>query len=61
MSLSIADMMAADYGLMGDILRLRAAENPNHSAVIMETGEAVTYAQFDVLADRSRRMSPMRP
>ena len=50
--LSIQSMMTADYGVMGDILRLRAAENPDHPAVITETGEAVTYAQFDALADR---------
>ncbi len=49
---TIAAMMTADYGVMGDILRLRAAELPDHPAVIMETGEAVTYAQFDALADR---------
>ena len=49
---TIAAMMTADYGVMGDILRLRAAEAPVHPAVIMETGEAVTYAQFDALADR---------
>jgi long-chain acyl-CoA synthetase len=49
---SIADMMTADYGVMGDILRQRAAERPGHAAIIMETGEAVTYAQLDALADR---------
>ena len=49
---TIAAMMSADYGVMGDILRARALEGPNHPAVIMETGEAVTYAQFDALADR---------
>lgn len=49
---TIADMMTADYGVMGDILRQRAAEHPDRPAVIMETGEAVTYAQFDALADR---------
>ncbi len=49
---SIAAMMSADYGVMGDILRQRAAEAPDRPAVIMETGEAVTYAQFDALADR---------
>ncbi|MCA0356628.1 MAG: acyl--CoA ligase [Proteobacteria bacterium] len=49
---SIAAMMSADYGVMGDILRVRAEEAPNHSAVIMETGEAVTYAEFDALVDR---------
>jgi acyl-CoA synthetase (AMP-forming)/AMP-acid ligase II len=52
MTTSIADMMTADYGVMGDILRLRAQENPDHPAVIMETGETVTYGQFDALADR---------
>jgi acyl-CoA synthetase (AMP-forming)/AMP-acid ligase II len=49
---TIAAMMTADYGVMGDILRQRAAEHPDRPAVIMETGEAVTYAQFDALADR---------
>ena len=49
---SIQSMMTADYGVMGDILRLRAAERPDHAAVIMETGEAVTYGEFDALADR---------
>jgi long-chain acyl-CoA synthetase len=49
---TIASMMTADYGVMGDILRQRAADLPDHPAVIMETGEAVTYAQFDALADR---------
>ncbi len=49
---TIAAMMSADYGVMGDILRERAREGPGHPAVIMETGEAVTYAQFDALADR---------
>ncbi len=49
---TIAAMLAADYGTMGDILRVRAQEGPNHPAVIMETGEAVTYAQFDALVDR---------
>ena len=49
---TIAAMMSADYGVMGDILRQRAQEGPNHPAVIMETGEAVTYAQFDALVDR---------
>jgi acyl-CoA synthetase (AMP-forming)/AMP-acid ligase II len=37
---------------MGDILRQRAAELPDHPAVIMETGEAVTYGELDALADR---------
>ncbi len=50
--MTIAAMMSADYGTLGDILRLRAQEGPNHPAVIMETGESVTYAQFDALADR---------
>ena len=49
---TIAAMMSADYGVMGDILRQRAQEGPNHPAVIMETGEAVTYAEFDALVDR---------
>ena len=49
---TIAAMMSADYGVMGDILRARAVEGPNHPAVIMETGESVSYAQFDALADR---------
>ncbi|WP_454761342.1 class I adenylate-forming enzyme family protein [Caulobacter segnis] len=49
---TIAAMMSADYGTLGDILRQRAQEGPNHPAVIMETGEAVTYAQFDALVDR---------
>ncbi|HWW24789.1 MAG TPA: 4-coumarate--CoA ligase, partial [Caulobacter sp.] len=49
---TIAAMMTADYGVMGDILRQRAAEAPDHPAVVTETGEAVTYAQFDALADR---------
>ncbi|HWU78894.1 MAG TPA: 4-coumarate--CoA ligase, partial [Caulobacter sp.] len=49
---TIAAMMSADYGTLGDILRIRAQEGPNHPAVIMETGEAVTYAEFDALADR---------
>jgi hypothetical protein len=51
MSLSIAAMMSADYGVMGDILRLRAQENPGHQAIIMDTGETVTYGQFDALVD----------
>jgi long-chain acyl-CoA synthetase len=50
--MTIAAMMSADYGVMGDILRERAKAGPNHPAVIMETGESVTYAQFDALADR---------
>jgi len=50
--MTIPSMIAADYGVMGDILRERAAETPDHPAVIMETGEAVTYAAFDALADR---------
>ncbi|ENZ81372.1 MULTISPECIES: class I adenylate-forming enzyme family protein [Caulobacter] len=49
---TIADMLAADHGVMGDILRARAAEAPDRPAVVMETGESVTYAQFDALADR---------
>lgn len=49
---TIAAMMSADYGTMGDILRARAAEAPDRPAIVMETGEAVTYAQFDALADR---------
>lgn len=49
---TIAAMMSADYGVMGDILRVRAQEGPNHPAIVMETGESVTYAQFDALADR---------
>ncbi|PVM92368.1 4-coumarate--CoA ligase [Caulobacter radicis] len=49
---TIPSMIAADYGVMGDILRERARETPGHPAVIMETGEAVTYRQFDALADR---------
>jgi long-chain acyl-CoA synthetase len=49
---TIAAMMSADYGVMGDILRQRAQDGPNHPAVIMETGEAVTYAEFDALVDR---------
>ncbi|MET3665114.1 class I adenylate-forming enzyme family protein [Caulobacter sp. 1776] len=49
---TIAAMMSADYGTLGEILRVRAQEGPNHPAVIMETGEAVTYAEFDALADR---------
>ncbi len=49
---TIAAMMSADYGTLGDILRVRAQEGPNHPAIVMETGEAVSYAQFDALADR---------
>ncbi|PVM90102.1 class I adenylate-forming enzyme family protein [Caulobacter endophyticus] len=49
---TIPSMIAADYGVMGDILRERAAEAPDHPAVIMETGETITYAAFDALADR---------
>ena len=49
---TIAAMMSADFGTMGDILRERAREAPNHPAVIMETGEQVTYGQLDALADR---------
>jgi len=49
---TIAAMMSADYGVMGDILRERAKAGPNHPAIIMETGEAVTYAAFDALVDR---------
>ncbi|MBO9709347.1 MAG: acyl--CoA ligase [Caulobacter sp.] len=49
---SIASMMTADYGVMGDILRLRAAAAPDRPAIVMETGEAVTYGEFDALADR---------
>lgn len=49
---TIAAMMSADYGTMGDILRERAKEGPNHPAVVMETGESVTYWALDVLADR---------
>jgi len=50
--MTLAAMIAADYGTIGDILRERARENPERLAVVMETGEAVTYAQFDALADR---------
>ncbi|USQ96953.1 class I adenylate-forming enzyme family protein [Caulobacter sp. RL271] len=50
--MTIAAMMSADYGVMGDILRERAKAGPNHPAVIMETGESVTYAEFDALANR---------
>ncbi|MDB5456278.1 MAG: 4-coumarate--CoA ligase, partial [Caulobacter sp.] len=53
MTPSLDAMMAADFGAMGDILRLRAAQAPDHSAVIMESGEAVTYAAFDALVDRA--------
>ena len=49
---TIAAMMSADYGTMGEILRERAREAPDHPAVVMETGEAVTYRQLDALADR---------
>lgn len=49
---TIAAMMSADYGVMGDILRERAKEGPNHPAVVMETGETVSYAALDALADR---------
>ncbi len=50
--MSIPSMITADYGVMGDILRERALEAPGHPAVIMETGETITYAAFDALADR---------
>ncbi|KSB88137.1 4-coumarate--CoA ligase [Caulobacter vibrioides] len=50
--MTIPSMIAADYGVMGDILRERATEAPDHPAVIMETGETITYAAFDALADR---------
>jgi len=49
---TLADRMTADYGVMGDILRLRTQENPDHPAIVMETGESVTYGQFDALVDR---------
>ena len=49
---AIAAMISADYGTMGDILRARAEEAPERPAVIMETGESVTYAEFDALVDR---------
>ena len=45
-------MLAADFGTIGDILRLRAAATPDHPAVIMETGEAISFAAFDALVDR---------
>ena len=35
MSPTIVDMITADYGVMGDILRLRAADSPDHPAVVM--------------------------
>ncbi len=50
--MTLAAMIAADYGTIGDVLRERARENPDRLAVVMETGEAVTYAQFDALVDR---------
>jgi acyl-CoA synthetase (AMP-forming)/AMP-acid ligase II len=49
---TLADMMTADYGVMGDILRLRTQETPDRPAIVMETGESVTYGQFDALVDR---------
>jgi len=45
-------MLAADFGTIGDVLRLRAAATPDHPAVIMETGEAISFAAFEALVDR---------
>ena len=46
------DMTTASFRTLGDLLRLHAAEAPDHPAVVMDSQEAVSYRELDLLADR---------
>ncbi len=48
---SIPEMLANDFGTMGDLIALHATERAEHPALVMETG-SLTYGELDRLMDR---------
>jgi acyl-CoA synthetase (AMP-forming)/AMP-acid ligase II len=48
---TLQQMLAADFGTIGELIALHAAERPDHRALVMEDG-ALTYAELDRLMDR---------
>ncbi|MFZ5670520.1 MAG: class I adenylate-forming enzyme family protein [Pseudomonadota bacterium] len=51
MTTTIAAMIAADFGTVPDLIRLHAAERPDHPALVQE-GRSLTYGELDALMDR---------
>jgi long-chain acyl-CoA synthetase len=48
---SISEMIAADFGTMGELIANHAAARPDHPALVMESGR-LTYGGLDRLMDR---------
>ncbi|MGE5501542.1 MAG: AMP-binding protein, partial [Ignavibacteriales bacterium] len=48
---TLEQMLAADFGTLGELIAIRAAERPDHLALVMEDG-ALTYAELDRLMNR---------
>jgi long-chain acyl-CoA synthetase len=48
---SISQMLADDFGTVGDLIARHAAARPDHPALVMETG-SLTYDELDRLMDR---------
>ncbi|HEY9219781.1 MAG TPA: AMP-binding protein, partial [Phenylobacterium sp.] len=49
--MSVADLLAQDFGTLPDVLREQAKERATHPALV-QTGRQIDYAQLDVLMDR---------
>ena len=48
---TIDQMLADDFGTIGELIAIHAAARPDHPALVMETG-SLTYGELDRLMDR---------
>ncbi|HYG25752.1 MAG TPA: class I adenylate-forming enzyme family protein [Caulobacteraceae bacterium] len=48
---TLEQMTADDFGTMGELVAIRAAERPDHQALVMESG-ALTWGELDALMNR---------
>src|SRR5690606_35954630 len=48
---TVDQMLADDFGTIGDMIAIHAAARPGHPALVMETGQ-LTYGELDRLMDR---------
>jgi len=48
---TLEQMLAADFGTMGELIAIHAAQRPDHQALVMESG-SLTYGELDRLMDR---------
>ncbi|ATQ44888.1 4-coumarate--CoA ligase [Caulobacter mirabilis] len=49
--MTIADMIAADFGTVPDLIRIHAADRPTHRALV-QGDQSISYAELDALMDR---------